>query len=183
MVSGVWNKRSTWIGEGWLNASGEELGDLPLLDRLFRGLFGVLADRIGLETLRRAQITQASVQWQLERERLHTEQLRLGGLAASEPVAVYAKGSVGLDGTLDLIVEPELSERTVLEAPATSPLASTILRAAGQLERLRRFLGRHRLTGTLNEPQYRFEFTTQELFKQLAPGSEDFLGGLFESVR
>ncbi len=183
LVSGTWEQRSTWRGEGWLNASGERLGDVPLLDKLFRGLFGVLGDRLGLESLRQAQITQASVQWRLSQERFHTENLRFGGVAGTEPVAVYATGSLGLDRTLDLVIEPELSEGVVLQAPTTSTPASTILKAAGQLERLRRLIGRHRITGTLDKPEYRFEFTTQEIFKQLVPGTGDFLQQLLDTVR
>ena len=183
LLSGTWQDRRTWRGEGWLNASGEGLGDMPLLDKLFGGLFGVLADRMGLDMLRRAQITQASVQWQLTQERLKTDNLRLGGLAGTEPVAVYAKGSVGLDQTLDFVIEPELSESLVLQSPTTSTLASTVLKAAGQLERLRRLIGRHRLTGTLNNPQYRFELSTQEILKQLAPGPIEFLQHLLDSAR
>ena len=183
LASGTWEARSTWRGEGWFNASGEGLGDIPLLDRLFRGLFGVLGDRLGLEALRRAEITQASLQWQLSQARFSTGDLRLGGLAGTEPVAIYVKGSVGLDHTLDAVIEPELSEGTVLQSPTTSTLASTVLKAAGQLERLRRLIGRHRITGTLEHPEYRFEFSMQELLKQLAPAPADLLQNLLDVVR
>lgn len=182
-LSGTWQERATWTGEGWLNASGEQLGDVPLLDKVLRGVFGVLADRLGLDTLRRAQITQLSGRWRLSKERLWTEDLRIGGMGGSEPVALYVRGSVGLDQTLDFTIEPELSEETVLRAPSTSTLSSAVLKAAGQLDRLRRLIGRHRLTGTLKAPTYRFEFSMAELFKQLAPGPADLLQGLLESLR
>lgn len=183
LLSGKWGKRAAWQGEGWLNASGQRLGDLPLLENVFRGLFGVLADRLGLEMLRRAQITEASVRWRLAQERFTTEDLRLGGVVGIEPIAIYAKGSVGFDQTLDFVIKPELSEVAVLQAPTTASLASTVLKAAGQLDRLRRLIGRHRITGTLKDPVYRFEFSTQEVFRQLAPGPVDFLQDLFEAVR
>lgn len=182
-MTGFWQDRSSWRGEGWLNAEGEQLGEIPLLNKVFRGLFGILGDRLGLESLRRAQITQASLRWQLAQARFHSDDVRLGGLAGDQPVAIYAHGSVGLDQTLDLVVEPELSEGIVLEAPTTSTLARTVLKAAGGLERLRQLVGRHRLTGTLKEPQYRFEVTSQDLLKQLAPGPGDILQGLFDSLR
>ena len=182
MVSGTWGTRATWKGEGWVNASGDHLGDVPLLDKLFKGLFGVLAERLGLEMLGRAEIREATAQWRLSQERIGTEDLRLGGLSGPEPVAIYAKGSVGLDRTLDFVIEPELSEGTVLQAPTTSTLASTVLKAAGQLERLRRLIGRHRLTGTLDRPEYHFEVGTREVFKQLAPTSGDLLQSLLEAV-
>jgi hypothetical protein len=183
LVSGLLERRESWHGQGWINAEGERLGDLPLLDKVFRGIFGLLGERLGLESLRRAQITQASVRWQLADERFGTDDLRLGGMAGTEPVAVYAKGSVGFDQTLDFVIEPELSEGIVLQSPSTSSLASTVLKAAGQLERLRRVIGRHRLTGTLKEPQYRFELSTQEVLKSIAPGPADFLQNLFDAVR
>lgn len=182
-ATGIWPQRSSWRGEGWLSASGEQLGNVPLLDKLFRGLFGALANRLGLETLRRGQVRQAAVSWRLANERLFTDDLRFGGLAAGEPVALYAKGSVGLDGTLDFVIEPEFSEGMILQAPTTSTLASTILKAADRLERLRRLVGRHRLTGTLKNPDYRFELSTQEIFKQLAPVPGDLLENLFDAVR
>lgn len=177
-LSGLSEKRATWVGEGWINMAGSQLGDVPLLDQLFRGLFGVLADRLGLEMLRRAEITQASTSWMLKQERLLTEDLRLGGVAAHEPVAVYARGSLGLDGSLDFIIEPEFSEAILLQAPSTSTLASTILKAAGQLDRARRLVGRHRLTGSLKKPTYRFELSLQETLKQLAPRPADLIQGL-----
>ncbi len=182
-MSGTWQMKESWRGEGWLNASGERLGNLPLLNRLFRGIFGLLAERLGLESLRRAQITQVATEWQLAEARFRTENLRLGGFAGSEPVAVYARGSVGLDHTLDFVVEPELSEGVLLQAPATASIAGTVLKAAGQLERLRRLIGRHRVLGTLKEPQYRFELTTQEVFRQLVPGPADLIQNLLDVVR
>ena len=183
VVSGTWERPASWRGEGWVNANGERLGDVPLLDKVFRGLFGVLSDRLGLDMLRRAQITQASVQWQLAEERFVTDDLRLAGFAGTEPIAIYADGSVGFDQTLDFTIEPELSEGVVLQAPTTSTLAGTVLKAAGQLERLRRLIGRHRLTGTLKDPSYRFEVSTKEILKQLAPSPVDFLQNIFQSTR
>jgi len=183
LVTGMWKARATWQGEGWLNASGERLADMPLLDKVLRGLFGVLGDRLGLEPLRRAQITQASVTWRLSQERLTTEDLRLGGVAGTEPVAIYARGSVGLDQTLDFVIEPELSEGIVLQSPTTSTLATAVLKAAGQLERLRRLIGRHRLTGTLNKPEYKFEYGTGEVLKQIAPAPSDLLQGILKSLQ
>jgi hypothetical protein len=183
LITGLLERRGSWSGEGWVSAEGERLGDLPLLDKLFNGLFGLLGERLGLESLRRAQINQASVRWKLADERFHTNDLRLGGVAGAEPVAIYAKGSVGFDQTLDFVIEPELSEGIVLQSPSTSTLASTVLKAAGQLERLRRLIGRHRLTGTVKEPNYRFELSTQEVLKSIAPGPADFLQNLFDAVR
>ena len=183
LLSGVWGQRPSWRGEGWVNATGERLGDVPLLDTVFRGIFGVLADRLGLDVLRRAQITHASFRWRVSQERVITDDFRLGGMAGEELVAVYARGSVGLDQTLDFVVEPELSEGVLLHAPTTATLAGTVLKAAGQLDRLRRLIGRHRLTGTLTDPEFRFEFSTQELFRQLAPSPADFLQNLLDRVR
>jgi len=183
LMSGDWDTRSTWRGEGWVNASGERLGNLPLLDKVFQGLFGTLGDRMGLDSVRRAYITQASVRWKLAQERFHTDDFRLGGLAGTEPVAVYAKGSVGLDQTLDFVIEPEFSEQTLLQAPSTASVANTMLKAAGQMERLRRLIGRHRLTGTLKKPEYRFELSPGEVFKQLGPGPIELLQGFLESLR
>jgi hypothetical protein len=183
MLSGPWKNRAAGRGEGAVHASGERLGDMPLLDKLFRSLFGVLADRLGLDVLRRAQITEASLQWHLWEARFRTDDLRLAGAAGTQPVAVYATGSVGMDRTLDFVIEPEFTEQLVLEAPNTSSLASVALKAAGQLDRFRRLIGRHRLTGTLNEPRYHFELSPGEVLKQATPGPANLLQGILDSLR
>jgi hypothetical protein len=183
LLSGIWEDRATWQGDGWLNGSGEGLGDLPLLEKVFRGLFGVLAERLGLETLRRAHITEAQASWRLADSRIATEDLRLGGTSGGEPIAIYGRGSVGLDRTLDLVIEPELSERVLLEAPTTKTLMSTVLKAAGQLDRLRRVVGRHRLTGTLDKPDYSFELSMDETIRQVGGAPAHLLESLFDAVR
>lgn len=178
-MTGTWESRPTWRGDGWLNASGERLADVPLLDTVLGGLFGVLGDRLGLEPLRRAQITQVSVQWQLANERFSTEDLRLGGLAGTEPMAIYGTGSVGLDQTLDLVIDPELSEASLLQAPTTSSITGVVLKAIGKLETLRRLVGRHRLTGTIKQPNYRFEVGQQEMLKEVNPSNP---AGLLQDI-
>ena len=139
-LSGTWQDRSSWLGDGWINAAGERLGDLPLLDQIFQGIFGAVADWVGLRSLRHATITQASARWQVARERVSTDDLRLTGMAGTEPVAVYAKGSVGFDRTLDFVIEPELSEHMLADAASATTLASNILKAAGWFERAKRLI-------------------------------------------
>ena len=79
------------------------------------------------------------------------------------------RGSVGLDHTLDLTIEPELSEQIVLQTPQASTLSSAILKALGGLERLRRLVGRHHLGGTFEKPEYKFEFSLEQLFSSTLP--------------
>jgi len=182
-VYGVWQSPSSWRGEGWINAAGEQLADLPILDKFFGGLFGVLAERLGLDLLRRGHVTALSARWMLADQRIRTDDLRVEGLAAAEPVKFFAKGSAGLDGTLDFVVEPELSEQMVLDASATKTLAGSVLQTASQLDRIRRMLGRHRLRGTIRNPDYRFEYSPAELIRNLfAPSSGGLLQNLFESL-
>jgi hypothetical protein len=169
---GTWQDREGWLGEGWLNGEGEGLGEIPLLQNVLRGIFGALASGAGLDSLRRAQITQASLRWRLARGRISTEDLRLGGMAGAEPVALYARGSVGFDTTLDFTIEPALAERLLEEKPS---LAGTVLRAAGQVDQFRRLIGRHRLTGTIKNPNYDFEVG--------AGGPATLLDDLFNAIR
>ena len=77
----------------------------------------------------------------------------------------------------------EVQRAARLYAEGDPAQARTVLQAAGHLERLRQIIGRHRLTGTLNEPVYRFELSTQEVFKQLAPTPGDLLQNLLDAVR
>ena len=168
-LSGEQGNQASLRGEGWINATGERLANLPLLDKILGGILGVLADRLGLSSMRRAEITTIAGQWRLSQQRFVTEDLRLGAVAGTEPIALYVRGSVGLDNTLDLTVEPELSEQLVLESSTTSTLSSTVLQAMGGLERLRRMIGRHHIGGTLDKPDYKFEVSLDQLLNQLIP--------------
>ena len=179
-IVGVWKDRSKMQGDGWLQAEGERLGEVPLMDGLFRGVFGALADRLGLTMLRKAQITKVAGQWRLAQERLWTEDLRVTGLSGTEPVALIIRGSVGLDKTLDLVVEPELSEQLLTQAPNMSALSGTILKVMGGLERARGLVGRHHLSGTIDKPQYKFEFSLDQVLNQNLPAG---IGQLLDSLR
>jgi hypothetical protein len=179
MLSGTWEARSSWRAQGWLNAQGERLADIPLFDRLFRGgIFEPLADWLGLETLRRAEITQVSLRFRLAQERLSTEDLRLAGVASNAAVVIYGRGSLGLDQTIDLTIEPELSEQIIAQARVLSG-ASSVLKAAGLIERFFKLV-RYHVTGTLKEPKARFEFTPQDVLKQvLGASAGELLQNLF----
>jgi hypothetical protein len=163
-LTGSWKDRTTLQGEGWLHAAGEHLGELPLLDRLFRGVLGALADRLGLVTLRKAELTKLAGQWRLAHERLATDDLRLTGVSGTDPVTISVRGSVGLDKTLDLVVEPDLSEQLLVQA---TTLSGALLKVVGGLERIRQLVGRHRLLGTIDKPEYKFEFSLDQLLNQL----------------
>ncbi len=179
-LGGVWNDRSNLHGQGWLYATGEQLGEIPLLDRVFRGVFGALADRLGLVTLRKAQVTKIGGQWRLAQARIVSDDLQLVGLSGAEPVTIFVRGSVGLDETLDLTIEPKLSEQLFLQAPNTSTLSTTILKVMGGLERVRQLIGRHRITGTLDKPQYKFEVDLDQVLNQTIPSR---LEQLLDSLR
>lgn len=182
ILTGQWEKRSTWQGEGWLNAQGSQLGDVPLLEKLFQnGFLGPLASWLGLEPLRRAEITQASLRWNLANERIQSEDLRLVGTAANAAVVLYAKGSVGFDQTLDLSVEPQLSEQIISQAQATGGVAS-VLKAAGALDRFLQLV-RYRITGTIKEPKSKFQFTPKEMLRHLGETSATgLLQNLFDQL-
>ncbi len=176
LLTGHWGASESLEGEGWLHATGEHLAELPLLDRVLQGIFGALADRLGLSSMRKAQMTALSGQWQMAHARVMTDDLKLSGFSGTEPVAIYVRGSIGLDNTLDLTIEPELSEGIVLQAPQVSTVPSTFLKALGGLERLRRLVGRHHLGGTIEKPEYKFEFSLEQLFGRTLPAAlEQFL--------
>lgn len=164
---GTWGEPGSLRGDGWIHMSGEQLGELPLLDRLFRGVFGALADRLGLMDLRKARMTKFAGQWRFAQQRIWTEDLQLSGVAGPEPIIILIHGSVGLDKTLDLTIEPELPAQLVVEAPNTSTVSRTIVKVMGGAERLRRMVGRHHLGGTIDKPQYKFEFNLPSGLEQL----------------
>ncbi len=177
---GTWADPTSLRGDGWMHMSGEQLGELPLLDRLFRGVFVALAERLGLADLRKARMTKLAGQWRLSQQRIWTEDLQLSGAAGAEPIVILIHGSVGLDKTLDLTIEPDLPAQLVMEAPNTSTVSRTIVKVMGGAERLRRMVGRHHLGGTIDKPQYKFEFDLDQLLNQLFPSG---LGQLLNSVR
>ena len=180
-LMGLRNDPASLRGQGWLHAKGEHLTDVPLLNHLLRGLFGLLADRFGLSALRTATISEIEGQWRLSQQRIFTDDLRFGGMTGTEPISIYARGSIGLDKTLDFTIEPELSEQLMLEAPSTSTLSSTVLKTLGGLERVRRLVGRHHLTGTIEKPQYKFEFSLDQLLNPGVPVGR--LNGLLDRIR
>lgn len=183
IIQGRLDQRDSWSGEGWLNAQGDRLGDLPLFDTLIQKLFGTLGGRLKLDSLRKAKLQEVSLRWRLADARIATDDLRLGAMAGQDPVAVYAKGSLGLDHTLDFVIEPEFSNQTVTEAPKSSSLAQVILQAAGRFEQLRQLIGQHRLTGTIEEPIYRFELGAGENLKRVTPGPANLLQGIIRSLQ
>ncbi len=172
--------RATMTGRGWIRAAGQQLGNLPLLDRLMRGMFGVLSDRLGLSALRTATITEVGGQWTVAQERVATDDLRLSGVSGTEPISIYVRGSVGLDKTLDLTIEPELSDQLVLQSPSTASAAGALLKVVGGLERVRRTVGQHHVGGTLDNPQYKFQFSLDQLLNKSLPSG---LGRLLDSLR
>ena len=179
-LSGTWQARKSWKGEGWLKADGERLGDVPLLDRFFRsGLVAPLAEWLGFESMRRAEIQQVSLRWRLANEQVSTEDLRLVGLVGAAAVVLYARGSAGLDHTINFEVEPEFSEQIVQQSrvigSATAVLPTTVL-----VEAMSK-VARYHVTGTLEEPKTRFQFTPQEAIKwMVAEAAGGLLGGLLQ---
>ena len=163
VVSGIASQRSSWRGEGWLNAAGEELGDVPLLEKYMAILvFVPLADRVALDSLRRAQVKQVALTWRLAQERVSSDDLRIGAVAGGAPVAVYAKGNIGLDQTLDVLVEPELSDALAAESPILSDAARKVLQNAERFNRIRRLFVRYRLRGTLKDPKKSYEIASMD---------------------
>lgn len=177
-LSGHWPTRASWQGEGWLNAEGEGLGHVPLLERFFRmGLIAPLAEWLGLEPMRRAEIRQVSLRWQLAKERVKTDDLRLVGVAGAATVVLYARGSVGLDKSIEFEVEPEFSEHLVRQSGAIGS-AATVLPGTVLVEAMSK-VARYHLDGTLDHPHPHFRFTPQEALKWMV---ERATGGLFEGL-
>jgi len=175
-ILGPLSRQSQLVGDGWVRAAGAHLGDMPFLEKTFKGFFGELAQRLGLGIFRTAEITEMTAQWRLSNGRLSTEDLRFNGVTGTEPISILMHGSAGLDQTLDLTVEPDFSEQLLLESPTVPSATRTLLKTVGRLEQVRRLIGRHHLGGTLDKPEYKFEVSLDQILKQLLRGG---LGQLF----
>jgi hypothetical protein len=166
-----------WQGAGWLRAESNNLGSMPLLNRLFgQGILGAFADGLGLEELRRARVTGLALSAQLHRGKLHTKDLVIQGTSAGDYVAIMAAGIVGLDKGLDSPIDlyldsPQIQASLAPQRPS-SFLKASVLRGAGLLDRLRRQFGYVRLTGTLRQPQRTFELSPGPLIEQVLPFEE-----------
>ena len=90
------------------------------------------------------------------------------------------RGSVGFNKTLDFVVEPNLPDQLILEAPNTSTVSRTLLQAMGGLERLRQLVGQHHLGGTIDTPEYQFQVSVNQAIDQLVPSG---LERLLDSLR
>jgi hypothetical protein len=180
VLSGNRPDRRTWQGEGWLNAEGEGLGQVPLLEKFFKnGLIGPLAEWLGLEPLRRAEIRQVSMRWKLVDERIRTDDLRLVGVTSAAAVMLYARGSVGLDQTIQFEVEPEFSEQVVRQAGSIGS-AAAVLPSTVVVEAMSK-VARYQIGGTLEKPRSNFRFTPQEALKWVVDRTAGgFLENLFD---
>lgn len=155
-IEGPCSDLPSWQGKGWAYAAGEDLGRARLLDRLLgRGLISIITDGLlGLSSLRQMQIREASLHWVLDQQRFHTEDMRLAGNSAGQPVAFFIAGSVGLDKTLDLVLDVDMT--TQPETEQTADTSSGIVKAIFQVAQQLHDAGAARvhIGGTMDEPKY-----------------------------
>lgn len=166
-IDGARCEGSALHGTGAFHLSEGRLGSVPLFDKVLWGLLGNLADRLGYAELRRAEITQASGRWSLVDGKMQTDDTVVIAQYAGSAIPIQLRGWIGLDQQVDLLVEPRLPPDLLQQAPNIPQAIRELARAAVTVSDLKQLVGRQRITGTLQQPVSRFEFSFDELLRQL----------------
>lgn len=154
-------------GDGELHIAEGRLASVPLLDKILWGLLGGLAERLGYTELRRAELVSAHGRWSLREGTVRSDDLVLTAVYAGSLIPIRMQGWVGLDQRVDLLVEPQIPPDLLQNAPNIPPALRSLARVVVAVGDLKRLIGRQRVTGTLKQPVSRFEFSLDELLRQL----------------
>ena len=158
IIEGQGMHPAAWRGDGTVQAAGENLSTVPMFDRVLGGLGGVVADYLRLGQLRQVTFKQADGHFTIGDGQAVTRDLTF----RSDTMGVVLDGHIGLDGGLDLIASPSVTLAVLQQSPLAEQM---IAKPARQLDLLA--LGRVRISGTLQEPQFKSQLVPlRELLKQ-----------------
>lgn len=163
-------------GTGTVQAVGENLGTVPVLDRILGGLGGVVADHLRLGRLRQVTFKQVEGRITIAGGKAMTQDVAIRG----DTMGVLVEGAVGVpDGGLDLVALPSVAQAVVQE----SPVAGVAAAPAKSFDALA--LGRVRITGTLQEPRFTSQLApVGDLLQRFLPsGVRDVLQGVQDILR
>ena len=162
-------------GTGTVRAEGENLGTVPVLNRILGGLGGIVADYLRMGQLRRVTFKQAEGRFTIADGRVTTQDLTFRG----EAMGCTAEGGVDFNGQLDVLVIPSVMQAIAQQSPVLGQAAGKI----SQFDTLA--LGRVHIGGTLEEPQFTSKLApADQLLQQLLPDQvRDVLHGLQDILR
>jgi len=154
-------------GSGEFHIRDARLGSIPLLDKVFWGLLGALADRLDYPELRQAELVEAVGTWRLAEGKITTDKTLVIATYAGSRIPIIFEGWVGLDHQLNVLVDAQVPADVLQYAPGVPATLRNMFRAVSILHNMTRLVGRQRITGTLERPVSSFEFSFEELANQL----------------
>ncbi|MBD3426437.1 MAG: hypothetical protein GF409_04305 [Candidatus Omnitrophica bacterium] len=140
-LSGYAKETSTFSGSGSVKISEADLGPMPILTPLLGDVY--IAAQAVVPAIKPVKIDSASMSFRIKNRRVETDDLILHG----EDITINSEGYVDFDGRLDLVFENRLLDPSAEDQEWTTALRNAIVSFG-------RFLGKTRLTGTLEEPRW-----------------------------
>lgn len=154
-------------GSGKIFINNANLGPMPLLTPLLGHLYGYFQHM--LPEFKKIDITRGSCNFHVSDRRVMTENLVLWG----NIISIHARGYIDFDRNLDFEVENKISETEEAEKLDWQTTLQEIIVGFGKL------MGKARLTGTLENPKWKFQYLggAQNVLKE---GLGKFFKGIFE---
>ncbi len=137
----------SFTGKGSLHAYDANLGPMPILAPLIGNLYTII--RRTLPVAEEITIEEAYSDFTISDEKLKTDHL----IFAGQHIFIEGSGTVGFDGTLDLLFESELTD---MEEPTTTDTWQRALR--GAMISFGKAISRARLRGTIQDPKWEFQY-------------------------
>ena len=137
LLKGYASNVDTLSGGGWLSIADGYIWEAPLLG----GIAGILT----VPNLRSIVFREAAGNFSIGGRKINISDL----VFYSDDVNISIKGDIDFDSNLDLLVNTNITQEIIQGSSEAAQIANILIQQAGQ------FLGRVRITGTLDDPQYK----------------------------
>jgi hypothetical protein len=128
-----------------------DLGPMPLLTPLLGDIYSILRDTM-IAPENRVNISQAYGEFTIKNRRISTHNALLWG----NNIAIYGDGHMDFDGTIDFTLENKFTQSPIQQVGNwQTTLRDTIIRFG-------KALGKARLKGTLQKPEWKFDYFDNE---------------------
>ena len=136
-LNGYYNDIASLSGKGWLSITNGYLWEAPVL--------GGVASILSMPGLKSIVFREAAGNFSIGRQKLKITDL----VFYSDNANISVKGNIGFDTRLDLLVTTNITKDLIEDSSEAATIANILIQQAGQ------FLGRVKITGTLNNPVYK----------------------------